>query len=301
MFPPDSPVPSQEVLKKVRKLRTKHTQLSPSPDKERVAMWTENARRLVVYNVAKGEVTETLRPKHRIVHVSWCFCTGNLVITSRKRVSLYNMQKKKLRTLIFVENASECYRTNSRLFSVLGGQAVITDTANVAKIRLHCSFLKVVGVFFVVVFENSVTVFDSKLAIIYDHLFGDETKIRDVDIRNRKIYVLTESSIFGYDLNLHTPRDFLGFRIFDKFLFLIEKEQLVVCNRSMSSEMLKVPIKRCWIDKNSGRVYVLGQNVVVAYALRAKRRLKFELIGECETYCEQEDEFDTSDSQYTDF
>lgn len=302
MFSPDSQVPPQEeVLKKVRKLRTRHTQLAPSLDKERVAIWTKNARRLVVYNVARGEVVESLKFKHKIVHVSWCFSTGSLVITSRRRVSLYDVEKKKRRTLIFVENASECYRVNSKLFAVLESHAVITNTENVAKIRLHCDFLKVVDAFFVVIFENSVTIFDNKLVIVYDHLFCDELKIRDVDIRNRKVYVLTESGILGHDLNLHTPRIFSGLCIFDEFLFLIEKEQLVVFSRNMSSEMLRVPAKGCWVDRNAGRVYVQRQNEIVAYALRARRRLKFELIEESEMYYEQEDEFDTSDSQYRDF
>lgn len=302
MLSPDSSVTSpQEILKKVRKLRTKHTHLTPSQDKEQAAIWTENARRLVVYNFVKGEVAIGLNFKYKIVHVSWCFSTGNLVITSKKRVSLYNMQKKKRRTLIFVENASECYRVNSKLFAVIGSQAVITNTINVAKIRLHCNFLKVVDTFFVVVFENSVTIFDSKLAVIYDHLFCDELKIRDVDIRNRKVYVLTESGIFGHDLSLNTLREFSRFCIFDEFLFLIEKGQLVVCNRSLSVEMLKMPIEKCWIDRSSGRVYVQRQNEIVAYALRAKRKLSFKLIEESEMYHELEDEFDTSDSQYRDF
>ena len=146
------------------------------------------------------------------------------------------------------------------------------------------------------------TVFDRNLVIIYDRLFGGSLKIRDVDIRNRKVYVLTRSSILGHDLHLATTQGVAGFRIFSEFLFLIEDGQLAVCSRSTGcAEILRMPMRRCWIDRELGRVYVQRQNEISIYALCARRRLRFKLIEKSEVYCEQEDEFDTSDSLHRDF
>ncbi len=289
------------MLEKIRKVRTKHKRLALSPDRQRIAMWTEGTDRFSIYECTTKKVVSKTRLRHEIRHVSWSPHSKRLIITCAKYVMSYDLRKKRPRCLVATPNVSECYKAGMLLLTVQGQEIVIMQQGGAVHSTFTFDFFKIVGKVFVLALGAHITVLDENLKIVYDHIFDIDSRVTDVAIRNNKIYVLACSTITGHDLNLKVSASIIGFFVSDKFLFLVEKTRVVVYDKNLEVESLRVDADDCCLDMASNTIYVLARRRMYIYTENMAQKLTFTLIEECQFYYELEGEFDTSDDTHRDF
>lgn len=287
-------------FKRQVKLHTSHRKVKVSPEGDILALWTPGADSIHLLSSLK-EVAEEVNFKHKITYLSWCLKGTKLILTSRKHVFLYDIFKRRTRTLVFVENIHRCYKSRSKLLFVQESRVLVVNMANVVKSKFYYDLFKLDGSFFILTFENCVTVFDENLNIVYDHLLNFKEKIIDVCVRNRKVYFLTQFCVFGHDLSLRLNSPAKGFLLLNNFLVLAETSGLRVYDKNLEEKLLEVVGKEIEFCSLSQRIYVLEKGSLFCYSEDLERRLRFRMIEKNEVYDEKEDEFDISDDLHRDF
>lgn len=289
-----------DTFKRRRKLHTEYRKMALSPGGDFVALWTPGMAGFAVFSF-KRKLVEKVRISPETLYITWDLKPKRLIATCKGRVCAYDIARRRVRTLLFVTNVLQCYKSRTKLLAVQESRILVMNKANIVKSSLSYEFFKLQEDLFILGFENCITIFDRDLKAVYDRVLDVKEKVVDAIVRNRKVYFLTELRIFGHDLSLALPAPVKTFFLLDSFLVILGMHYLAVYDKNLEKKFLNICGEDLECSPSSDKVYVLEDGFLICYSEDLRRNLRFQMIEQNEFYYEKEGEFDTSDDLYRDF
>ncbi len=148
------------------------------------------------------------------------------------------------------------------------------------------------------------------------HIYSQEGKIFekkldmnviDLDIRNKKIYLMSDTKIEGHDLNIYLndinnnfmPKRFVNLE-HEMILYDSEKKELRLYKKNFKKSLFKCRALKFFYSKTNNILIVLNSKYFIIYKRKNEYLVPFKLVDKEIIYLEDEDEFDHSDNSYED-
>lgn len=307
-------------FKKILEIKTNYKKLRISPHYDKILLWVKDIPEFSIYNIQENSICDPILFTHPIRNINF-INNDLLIITTENDIFSYDLKNASIEKIIGVTSVLNSFLLKN-VVVVRKDKILFLHKTNFIIGSFNYSFIKYIDPYLILIFNNTIFIFNKRLKLIYDSFIEKGKNVKDVFIRNKKIYYLSEDSIFGHDLNIelynnkiieeinqdtvedkfinHYGNDSYRLCISDKFIYLCYKNRLIVGQKNFLEIALYYEVDECVFSPKEEMCFFIKDGVFNVFKENLDDLFRYKLINESYFYRELEDEFDISDPDYED-